>query len=42
MIASSKFAIYDGNVELTETVIALSYAYVWKFHYIFDQEDLIV
>jgi hypothetical protein len=37
-----KFAIYDGNFELPEMVVALSYAYVWKFHYIFDQEDLIV
>jgi hypothetical protein len=42
MIASSKIAIYDGNFELPEMVVALSYAYVWKFHYVFDQEDLIV
>jgi hypothetical protein len=42
MIASSKFAIYDGNLELPEMVVAFSYAYVWKFHYIFEQKDLIV
>jgi hypothetical protein len=42
MIASSKFAVYDENSELPGMVIALSYAYIWKFPYVLDQEDLIV
>ncbi len=37
-----KFAVYDENFELPGMVIALSYAYIWKFHYILDREDLIV
>jgi hypothetical protein len=30
------------NFEFPEMVVALSYANVWKFHYVLDQEDLIV
>jgi hypothetical protein len=37
-----KFAVYDGNFELPGMVIALSYAYVWKFCYVLDRKDLIV
>jgi hypothetical protein len=38
----AKFAVYDGNFELPEMIVVLSYAYVWKFQYVFDWEDLIV
>ncbi len=42
LLLQVKFAVYDGNFELPEMVVVLSYAYVWKFNYILDQEDLIV
>jgi hypothetical protein len=37
-----KFAVYDENFELPRMGVALSYAYVWKFCYVLDWEDLIV
>ncbi len=37
-----KFAVCDENFELPEMVVALSCAYVWKFHYVLNQEGLIV
>ncbi len=37
-----KFAVYDENFELPGMVVALSYTYIWKFHYVLDREDLIV
>ncbi len=36
-----QFAAYDGNFELLGMVVALSYAYIWKFHHVLDREDLI-
>jgi hypothetical protein len=42
MIASSKFAVCDENFELPEMAVALSCAYVWKFHYVLNLKGLIV
>jgi hypothetical protein len=37
-----EFAIYGGISGLLEMVTALSFAYIWQFQNIFDQEDLIM